>query len=260
MVYTAVIGFNERLQDIDFIPGETFDYICFTDNAELTSDSWRIVLVEPGLRGDPARSSRYLKLLGHPALKEYAEWLWIDNRVSLHEDPHFIFASLKPDTHLALALHDHRSSVADEFKAVIKFNKDHPFRVLEWYRRLAQLSPEILVQQPFAGTIILRRNCVEVDSMMRHWLDLVLRYSKRDQLTLNYALSQSACSVQLLPLQVSGSKWHTYSGGDQVGRSQEHREDTLSQELIASLWQVAIVWRLQRWIKAVRNTWRNSGN
>ena len=219
VVYTAVIGGIEELQDFEFIPSAEIDYICFTDNPHARSKSWKIVRIRPRFEGDPARSTREFKMLGHELLFGYHQWLWIDNKVRLLAEPKEIFESLPENSDLAMAKHDHRATVREEFAAVIKLRKDHAFRVIELRNFILKFAPEILDQQPIAGTIILRRNNQKVENLMHSWFELVLRFSKRDQLSINYVLEASAVSFSFLPIAVSGSPVHDYVSGQTVGRA-----------------------------------------
>lgn len=56
-------------------------------------------------------------------------------------------------------------------------------------------EPTLLEEQPYASTVLVRRRCHEVEVAMRLWMDHVLRYSRRDQLSLNYALHRSGISL-----------------------------------------------------------------
>jgi hypothetical protein len=85
--------------------------------------------------------------------------------------------------------------VRDEYSAVVKKHLDDPGRVREQLRVMTTVAPHILAEQPFWGAIIARRNSARVDVAMRGWMDQVLRYSRRDQLSLNYALDQAALDV-----------------------------------------------------------------
>lgn len=219
VVYTALIGGTENLQELTFEPTADIVYVCFTDQPLLRSSTWLTITVIPRVPGDSARSTRELKFLGHPYLQQFDRWLWIDNRVSLQRDPIELFESLEADGELALALHDHRYSVLDEFSSVLRLRKDHPFPVLELKQFLTTNFPEILEQRPLAGTIILRRNVPAVDSLMLRWWELVLRYSARDQLSINYAISTNPVNFKRLPISVSGSQHHRYLNGSDVSRA-----------------------------------------
>lgn len=82
-VYTALFGGYEEFLWQPIAGESDLDFICFTDDPELESDTWRIEVVEPPLRSDPARSCRFPKLCAHRFLDEYDSSLDIDNSVML---------------------------------------------------------------------------------------------------------------------------------------------------------------------------------
>ena len=63
-IYTVLTGGYDDLLEPEFVtPG--WDYICVTDNKELTSSVWRFVYIEDLLGLDYIRLSRYYKCLNH---------------------------------------------------------------------------------------------------------------------------------------------------------------------------------------------------
>lgn len=247
VIYTCLMGERETLVEQAIERSGDIDYFCFTDDSQLTSEFWSVVQVPQALPGDAARSSRYIKFLGHKVLQGYEEWLWIDNRVRLKKEPVELFDVLAKEADLSLAPHDHRSSLRGEINAVIRLSKDHPFRVREFEAFLERQNPEILGTKVFAGTLILRRNSPAVREMMRGWLDLVLRFSRRDQLTFPIALSRTSVRFKELPIAPSGSELHEWlppeivrkTIGEQCNRTP--RVSRVSRDLL-----VAFIWRIRR--------------
>ena len=92
-VYTYLLGSYDQLLDQAVAADSDADFICFTDDPELASDTWRIEHVEPRYPTDIVRSARSLKILGHPALDEYDVTLCIDASVLLRPAPEQIVAA-----------------------------------------------------------------------------------------------------------------------------------------------------------------------
>src|SRR3954470_4532147 len=63
VVYTAVLGGDQPLREQPVAGDSTADFLCFTDDADLRSQTWEPVLVQPRLAGDVVRSARYLKIV-----------------------------------------------------------------------------------------------------------------------------------------------------------------------------------------------------
>ena len=86
-VYTALFGNYERLNPQPMAGESDVDWICFTDDSELTSDDWEVVVIEPSFALGPARSARKVKILPPAQVRYYRVSLWIDNSVIMDADP-----------------------------------------------------------------------------------------------------------------------------------------------------------------------------
>lgn len=202
-VYTAVIGGYDALLEQPVRQQSDAQFICFTDDKSLSSDTWEIVHVEPHFAGDPIRSARMIKALGHPQVKEFDASLWVDATVLLKVAPEKIIGDwLGDDADVAFPEHSFRETVLDEFDEVVAVNRDRPERVYEQLLHYAAESSDILAQKPLWTAIIARRHgVVDVDRMMRVWFDHILRYSRRDQLSIRYALGK--CDVRLRTVELN---------------------------------------------------------
>jgi hypothetical protein len=210
VVYTALFGSYEALVEQPIartVP--SVDFICFSD-VPRDSASWRVVVVDLPVRTDTVRSARSIKILGHEALRQYDEWLWIDNRVVLLASPENILGSWLSGFDLAIPLHDHRSSVSDEYQAVLRAGFDSPFRVREELAILRRDVPSVLAERPLWTGLIARRPSASVDKCAATWMALVLLYSRRDQLSVNYAIATSQLTVNAVLVDNRSSQFHTW--------------------------------------------------
>lgn len=251
---TGLFGGIERLQELNFVDPSR-DYVCFTDDPNLKSKSWRVVLTEPLFPGDPARSVRNFKFLGHPVFDYYEKRLWVDNKIALLEPPDAIMAYLDSDYDLAACPHDHRESLSAEFKAVRAGRKDHPFKIREFENYLNFFSPHLLAEPIYEMAIIVSRRTTAVARLMREWSNLVARFSARDQLSFTLALERSRARLFSLPFTVSGSPHHRYVPGHDLGRSgglRSHFEPRPSQILWDVFQTSELVRRARREVQQLR--------
>jgi hypothetical protein len=214
-VYTALIGGYERLQEQPVAEASDLPFICFTDDPTLTSTTWEVRLVEPAFARDATRSSRFAKIMGHQLLPEYDETLWIDNRIVLSEAPEKILDDLLGDADLAVIHHSYRDTVMAEFDEVARAGLDEPARVYEQLIHYAETRPHVLDVKPYWGAFIARRWTPEVREAMQTWLHHVLRYSRRDQLSMRFALD-GVPRVRALDLDNFRSPWHTWITDNEV--------------------------------------------
>lgn len=160
----------------------------------MESDHWRVELVEPMFRSDPVRSSRYPKICAHRYLSAYDTSLYIDNSVLLTRPPEEIVERLLPGEGAVFGAiaHSFRETLKDEFEAVMESRLDDERVCLEQLDHYRLDYPDVLGMRPIAGGVLARRhNRPEVIAAMERWWYHLLRYSRRDQLSLLAALSDS---------------------------------------------------------------------
>lgn len=184
VIYTAIIGKYDTLKEPEYID-ENCDYVCFTDNRELTSDIWQIRFVEK-IDLDSTRFQRMYKVLTHRFLPEYEYSLYIDGNVrimgSLRD---FVRKQWKGASLLGLK-HPDRDNLYDEAEACINFGKDDPEiirRQIGRYKREGYKADNELT----VNNIIFRKhNDKELVKVMEDWWKEIRDNSRRDQLSFCY--------------------------------------------------------------------------
>lgn len=220
-VVTALIDGYEPLAEQPVAARSDLRFICVTDDPNLTSDTWEIRVVEPAFPRDPVRSARRIKILVHEYVPECDETLFIDNAITLRERPEAILDAVLADHDLALVRHSFRATVADEFAIVADDGLDDPARVYEQYMHYSAIHPEVLEQRPFSAGFIARRRTPVVEAAMRTWYDHLLRYARRDQLSLNVALELHGVRPTVLELDNADNP--LFSASSPPGRRGERR-------------------------------------
>jgi quercetin dioxygenase-like cupin family protein len=198
-VYTVLTGDYEILNEQPIAANSDWEFICLTDSATLRSDSWQIRRVPLAFEMDPIRSQRILKILPHDCLGEFDRSLYIDNTVILRAEPEAIQSRCFSDADLGLFVHSFRASLEDEFLEVAQLGLDDQMRVLEQLNHYALLWPDLLEQRPYWSGMLWRdHRSLDVRCAMEHWRNQVLRYSRRDQLSLNLALRIAGVTPTLI--------------------------------------------------------------
>lgn len=229
-VYTALTGGYEALNEQPVAASSSIPFLCFTDDPSLTSETWEIVLVEPALPADPSRSSRQLKLVpDHPRLAGCDQSLWIDNTVVLKVTPEQILDEWLDDADLAIPQHSYRERVIDEFDAVVSAGFDEPSRVYEQLYHYLDVAPHVLEQPVLWNALIARRHTAEVARFGEVWWRHVLRYSRRDQLSVRMALDHTP-GVRLNVIELDNytslvHDWPVVPGGRRAGAHRDPLED-----------------------------------
>jgi len=208
-VYTALIGGYETLTEQPMASTSDIEFVCFTDDASLTSETWRIELVEPAFPLDPVRSARMLKTRGGRRLG-VEESLWIDNTVLLKRDPSEILEEWLAAADLAIPRHSYRASVIAEFEEVLRLGYDEASRVYEQLRHYVELAPETLEDPALWTAIIARRHSPEVEEFMERWFLDIVRFSRRDQLSVRKVLHDVGLHVDVRQIDNRESPMHTW--------------------------------------------------
>jgi hypothetical protein len=220
-VYTVLMGDYEHLNEQPTYKDSKTDFICFTDDRNLTSESWKFIYIDPVFPFDFARSSRIPKICPHRFLKEYDVSLYIDNSVILRKAPEAIYIELFEGKNVDFVCfkHSYRETVLDEFIEVAHMQYDDLNTVLEQLNAYHLTDPQVLYEKPLKGAFLLRKHHNQrVVDTMEEWLAHVLRYSRRDQLSLNYAIRKVKPRINALETDFFNSEyfqWPVSSGRDQ---------------------------------------------
>ena len=184
VIYTAIFGDYESLLNPKVI-NPYLDYICFTDNPNLTSDVWEIRLIT-NLDMDNTRKARTIKILPHKYLKEYEFSIWVDAGFRIIGDMEDYINTYIKDGLLIGIKHSVRNCIYEEIDVCNSRDKDDGFileTVINKYESEGYPKNNGLIE---SGVLFRRHNNQIVINLMEQWHYEVMNYSKRDQLSFNY--------------------------------------------------------------------------
>ncbi len=209
-VYTCITGDYDSLKEVNRESG--IDYICFTNNPGLKSDTWEIISIEnDGL--DNIRLARKIKIIGHPFIDEnYDLSIWVDGAIKITGSiKEFVEKECYINNYvLSVFKHSKRNNVYDEAVACV-------------YNRRADLSMvkneiEFIKSEGFQddnglieSTVFYKEhNQPIVKQTMKYWFDLILRYTTRDQIAFNYAIYKSGIKVNWIDKNVFFNEYFSW--------------------------------------------------
>ena len=200
---------------LPFVPRAlSTQFIVFSDHYFTPPVGWRLVVVSPILPHDLPRSSRDPKIRPHLYLPDVTRSLYIDASVSLLGDPEELWRSLVPSPEVSIGVmrQTSRSNVSAEFDAVIDLSLDSSHRVEELRALYREEYPGELEREVLWGGIIARRHHdPSVTAAMETWLHMVLRYSRRDQLSLPFIMSTISAEKKFIAeIDNRKSKFHRW--------------------------------------------------
>jgi len=211
-VYTVLYGTADCLQEYPQDIRETMDFIAFVDDPTITSETWKLRQLRPRFPADLPRSSRWVKLQPHLLLPEYDASLYVDCTVDLLVPPQTLFQDLlfgQTDT-MALIRHSMHEGLEREVAAILSLDLDSPARMLSQFQAYASTGFQASETLIWCGIMLRWHHHPEVIALMQSWLEHVLLYSRRDQLSLPYLLQHSAADPVLHPIDNRASRYHRW--------------------------------------------------
>lgn len=185
-VYTVYSDWSGSLPSIVSEPW--VDYICFFEgDTPDRHDGWVLRELTSYVELDSPRSSRLPKILPHIYLPEYEYSIYVDTSVELKPDLRKNFFGTLGDSQLGLVRLPR--TLAQEFREVSRRRYDNGFVLLEQSQAYAAIDEPLESVQAYWGGMILRKhNERQIIEFANRWITNVLRFSRRDQLSLPVAL------------------------------------------------------------------------
>ena len=211
-VYTCITGNYDDLKEVK-VKEDNIDYICFTNNKRLSSNSWKIIYIEDKSL-DNHYLSRKIKMLGDPYIeKNYDLSIWIDASIifkkSVNEflDKYFDYQN----DLIAACKHNARTSIKEEALECIRLVKDNEETIKKQLRLYEKEKfPDNLGLLEMT-LIIKKHNNELVKKTMKLWFDMICKYSKRDQLSFMYCLYKTKLPFKVIPLNVWNNDYLDFS-------------------------------------------------
>lgn len=187
VVYTCNFGGYEAVHPpLSMDP--RVEYILFTDDPRIKSDSWTVIMINHDL-GDPRRASRLAKILPHKYLPEHDISIYLDSSMELVEiDIVEMAQSCMGCRDIALYKHPKRNCIYDEINFVqttlrrVKESELAPF--IQKLKTDGYPSQNGLYENGF----IFRRNVPAIRELNEMWWRLYSDGPERDQFSLCYCL------------------------------------------------------------------------
>jgi hypothetical protein len=191
LFYTVVTGNYDHLNEISK-PLPNWDYVCFTDNPELQSRSWRIELLTNEFDLDSVRLSRYYKINNHLVDSDYYLSVYVDCNMRIRGNlDNFVSQALPAGKTLGVMLHPFHSSLAEEVEDCRMTGKDDETLLREQYRYYIEKKGFDDKYPHINARLMIRRSKdAGIQELMETWFSQLLRWSRRDQVAFNYSLGQ----------------------------------------------------------------------
>jgi tetratricopeptide (TPR) repeat protein len=188
-VYTSYTAGYDVLKPHQFID-DRFEYVAFTDEKPIDYGLYDIRLL-PTDHTDGRVSTRYPKTHPHKLFPDYDVAIWLDTSIMLVDDIYPIVEEfLASGKAIGTTPHTHRESLFEEFVVCMERSKDSFSNLKSLYSFYAGEGFEYnnLSEN---GFLLFRLQHPDLPPALELWWDMILTYSKRDQLSFGYSLSKS---------------------------------------------------------------------
>ena len=196
VIYTAIVGdYDEVKQPV--VIDDRFDYILFTDGnkgnkREKSIGVWKLRNLGVYHNTDSVKTARFYKTHPHWLLynQGYRFTIWIDSNIQIQDS--YIYERAielyKKGVLVSALPHPLRKCVYDEMTAVLKYGFESEKVLYDWAKFLR--DKKYPLNNGLNETGLLFRNNTSYDVMLFNdlWWKCIDKYSRRDQLSFNYAL------------------------------------------------------------------------
>lgn len=188
IVYTCNFGGYESIKE-PLLTDPTVEYIIFTDDKSITSNNWKIVVIDEKLK-DPRRTSRLAKIMPHRYLPDHDISVYIDSSLEIKtDDIRTMVAECLQGKDIALYKHYRRNCVYDEIKFVMNStdrvvdDKDLCIKAIKKYEEINYPKNNGLYENGF----MIRCNTKKIQEFSELWWKEYISGTERDQFTFMYA-------------------------------------------------------------------------
>ena len=230
VIYTAFTGDYDSLKEPDFID-DNCDYVCFSDNPNLSSDTWKIIPMEESTLDNNRKAKQY-KVLPHKYFPDYKYSFWLDGtfkiKGSIREYIYKYINSL-----MLCVVHPERDCIFDEAESSIQFERYSNFTINKQVKGYADMGMPKHYGLPVLGAIFREHNNSEIIELMNEWWDEIIHFTNQDQLSLTYLMWKHEFHPSVAPIYYWINEYWTKEG--KYHHKEEVKDYISSRNLIKSL-------------------------
>jgi hypothetical protein len=187
-VFTAIIGDYDSLTSTTYPKLPDWDYICFTDNANIKSDFWIVIYINNEIKGyvENIKLARYYKTNFYKHLSSYENLMWIDARITIINNINEYLKNLEGND-IVFLKHPDASSILHEFNRVVsgKIERQEMIDIIK--QRYVEVGYNYDNGLISSGVMLFKNNKKNIKFFTEWWYEIE-NYSHRDQLSGNFVL------------------------------------------------------------------------
>ena len=198
VIYTAISGGFDDLIQHAYVSKDA-DYVCYTDQVVAHPGIWEIRPLETR-HLDRVRSAKYYKMFPHELFPEASYSVWIDGNIdvltSQLEDR--VFNLIASSTVLSANEHFERNCAYEEALVCCRFQLDDLAVISKQLKHLSEHNFPREYGLFEMNMIVRQHHHFQSIALMKSWWDMIVRFSKRDQISFTYVLHQHQTNCEKL--------------------------------------------------------------
>ncbi len=184
-VYTTIFGGYDTLSE-PVVKNPHVRFICYTDNKNITSDTWEVHYVERRFKC-PVVESRWYKMLPHLFIEDGYS-MWIDANICLLSDPLQYVNNYLGNYDFLLVPHGERDCIYEEAAICITLHRANTQDLIHQMKAYMDEGCPEHVGLFLGGMLVRKHHSCRMKRFDELWWKDFLAYSKRDQISLGYLL------------------------------------------------------------------------
>ena len=231
-IYTAIVGNYDDIQQPKVVDSR-FDYILFSTDIKLQwIGVWQVRKINY-TNDDKIKIARWVKTHPTELLPEYEFSVWMDANIQIKTDYIYNRAIeiFNNGTLISTVVHPQRDCIYKEMFAVFDFYLEAECMLLEWSKVLRSKSYPRGNGLNETNILYRQHSNITIHQFDNLWWSYINKYSRRDQLSFNFALWQLHINcVPILPVGDSAfkSKHFNYFGHTNARRKFFDRNTDIS--------------------------------
>jgi len=196
-VYSANFGNyrNELKTGIDNVHfDKNIDYYFFTDNKEIKSNKWKVILInlQPNLNflNSYRHTSKHIKFIVPQILKKYDIIMWIDtkclNNIKFSKDKIIKFTEKQNNKSMFFMKHFCRKTAQEEIKVTTKLNLESKVNGAKFLNKINNMK--FNTHLPDTQCIVYNRTVNNISLLKKIYDTLIAEGLRRDQNVIQYVL------------------------------------------------------------------------
>lgn len=202
VVYTCITNDYDNLWEPE-ITDDTIDFICFTDNLKIKSNTiWSIKKIPKIFNHLPERKLyRALKLLPHLLFDNYNMSLWVDGSVKIKKNLEG-FINSHSSKKVTLSKNPYVDCIYKEAELIKKLKKEKPKVIDNQVLKYSNSNYPKNNGSVQTGVLLRKHNDPEVIKFNENWWRETLDNSNRDQISFNFMKWKSSLNINIIPSDV----------------------------------------------------------